>query len=280
MSWHVDYWTENLRRSFKVWEKSQATTAFIVLVLSAVLGAGAGLGINPIVDSVKGSILIGLGLGFGLPLFIVSPMRMWKESKDTTARLELDKVPILQIESVKEEDGPSLSSRGWGLIVRNTSTIKASGCSARIEEITFETANPSVTLSRYPTDRPLHWAAQQSETYEIPGRQTAHLNVVYTERPTFRQTQVTLLAYIGADTFRQGFPLPDNVGPIWLSVNLVCDGANPQYVVCRVVPSLLNSLLTRGYSDDTPFRILWVSEIRPSLEEFQAIPILDQGPSP
>lgn len=125
-----------------------------------------------------------------------------------------------------------------------------------------------MTLERWPTDRPLHWASQESETSDIPGGQSAHLNVIYYE--SYEGKQKVTLAYRGTTECRFAQYLPTGVGPILASINLTSDGVKPKYIVCRVDPNLAESLILQGVTKQVPFSILQISDEKPTICNFQA----------
>lgn len=269
MHWIHQYIREDLRRSFGLWKRSEAATASIILIISAILGGASAFGASTAVASVQNTIYIGLAVGFGFLLLIVTPARMWKDSQNTIERMEGERASRLSVELVKEEEGGIPGSSGWGLIVRNCGTIKADGCSARIEEFAFQIPSPNFTLNRWPTDRPLHWAGQESGSYEIPGGQSAHLSVISSQHNPDNQSRIATIAYRGDIEFRKSHALPNGHGPVLLLINLVCNEAIPQYIVCRILPELVVSTVVRGYSDDVALSVLCVTEARPSLSDFQ-----------
>ena len=212
-----------------------------------------------------------LGVWFALLVFVVTPMRMWIGHSNGLAKLENSLIPKLQILGVKEEVTDNFG-RGWGIVVRNAGTSAASGCSARIEELAFETPKDRQSLGLLATDRPLHWAGQESESYEIPGGQTAHLNVVYSQRvkdtSTSSQEKFVTLAYRGDSEFQ---PIKSLSGeePILALINISSDSTLPQYVVCKIVPSLMTDLILQGVTGDSPFSIEWKGDRRKPLQECQ-----------
>ena len=181
--------------------------------------------------------------------------------------------PVLEILRAKEEAMDGVGGRGWGLVIRNSSRDTARGCSARLETFDFETPISGLSLSFMPTDRPLHWAGQEKESYEIPGEQKAHLNVVYFERRhtdvVFSNDEIVTIAYLGTEQFRKQHNLAGDY-PVLILLNITCEKSVPQYAVCRIAPDLVKSRIKAGLVKEAPFSLLWAGMEKRELSDFQS----------
>ena len=202
-----------------------------------------------------------------------SPYDQRDEARAQVHVLENKMQPVLELVNEKEEAGKFPGDRGWGLVIRNRGVDKAVSCSARIEAIEFELTGTGQTLERWPIDRPLQWAGQEGEDYDIPGGQAAHLDIAYIGAFGSWGPEVNrraTLAYRGDEAFRVTHALPESVGPILLLINLVSEGQLPLYILCKLDVQVMKGMITGGLTERQPFKCLYFGSDRPTLSDFQS----------
>lgn len=219
--------------------------------------------------------LAAVGTYLGLFTFILggiwlrTPYRQRDEARSERYALEEKMGPVLEFVIEREEAGHRPGEREWSLVIRNTGISPAMDCSPKVEEIAFEAPHPRMTLTMWPTGRPLHWAGQENDSFDIPGRQSVNLNVAYCGRVPGRDGQHVTLAYRGDESFRFANSIPDAWGAILVLINLVSTGQCAQYLVCRLdIPVMRNPLLASTIGAQ-PFKCIHCGPDRPELSEFQ-----------
>jgi hypothetical protein len=203
-----------------------------------------------------------------------APYHQRDEARERTATLEKAMRPVLELIGDKEEVGKYPLDRGWDLVIHNMGVDKALGCSARIEAIDFKFTDVGQMLKRWPTDRQLHWAGQEGETYDIPGGQTAHLNIAYFGNISFPGQQINrraTLAYRGDETFRATHALPEGSSPMLVLINLVSDGQRPLYILCELDVAVMKDMILAGLSPErAPLKSLYFGPDRPALSDYRS----------
>lgn len=269
MRWYLKYWRQNLRLSFGLWEGHEAVTTLLVIFAVAVLSAISSiLGSRVLNVNLNTMISWSLATWFGVLVLVFTPMRMWVTQ---AKRMR----PVLTFIEVRVEAGRLPDERGWGLVIRNIGTEVALGCSARIEALELEEVRPNQTMQWWPINRPLHWAGQETDSYNIPGGQSAHLNVAYCGHIEHQTGQSVTLAYRAEESFRNAHTLPPGVGPILIMISVVSTGQSPQYAVCRLNISLMKNLIASGLarerSEEEPFQLLYFGANRPQIATYQRL---------
>lgn len=136
----LKYIWEDLRRSFAVWEKSEAMTALVSLAITAAVGyIASAAAVVQWKLTVLQQVGIGLSTWFALLFIFVTPFRMWSAEKSKAEAFEEEQKPKVRIAGInilthpKESDLPAL--RTIGLEVENISTSPVTRCQLREEAL-------------------------------------------------------------------------------------------------------------------------------------------------
>ena len=150
--------------------------------------------------------------------FLLAPYRMYKELWARNNAMEERTNPKLEITEATETNIGQVG-RGWALRVRNIGTESAKGCHGRLEDIELETISDTMSMQRWPKDRDFHWSGQVEGAYgyEIPGGQSATLNIVYCD-----SAGTITLAYSGIQQFRADHKIPYS-SPVLVLVNITTE---------------------------------------------------------
>lgn len=272
--WFKNYLPENLRRSFGLWERHEAMSILIGLLISGLLATLSALGIYIAIPSFTLLSYLGLGLlsWFLWLVLVVTPVKMWRSERERADNLEENMKPCLEImeSPTRQGDGAFGDGHGWGLMIRNTGSKVAESCRGYLEQITFET-HASKVLDSFPR-RSFHWSEQPegATDFTVLGGQIARFHIVYFDYKYGSLSNVITLAYRANKDFRLHYELSAFTEPLLLLFSITSKGKSPQYVVCRVdLNALAEDLVDLGYKP--PCKILWKGTERKELSEFTKV---------
>ena len=173
--------------------------------------------------------------------------------------LEQASKPRLVIEKGKQESTGQIRF-GWGLLVHNAGDDEAIDVHAELEAIQFACPTEGISLDEWPTNRPLHWAAQgEDDAFAIPGQQARRLNICYFNENTL---SVELSYHRSSNEFRTRNALTFDKYPVHVLVNIVCRGQKPLFALCRIDP----------YPYERSFDLLYWGVERPDLSQYEEEP--------
>lgn len=212
--------------------------------------------------------LVLLGLGVLVWNLYRAPYRQRNEARGTVIKLEESVKPSLEIiEATGQKGGAFGKGFGWGLRIQNIGIDEAVDCTARLEQIMFESRS-SGTLKGASVDRLLHWSGQLEGVHDIniSGGQIARLNIIYYDYRQSHKPDSITIAYRADPKVRLSHELSAFNEPILLLLNITCSGKSPQYVVCRIdLEALARNL---AVEPEPPFNILWKGVTRRDLADF------------
>jgi len=248
---------ENLRRSFGLWERHEAMSVLLGLLISALLAALSALGIYKAISGFTFLSYLGLGLlsWFLWLVLVITPVKMWRSERERADNLEESKKPCLEIGSIFVQSGKNDPSLEWVLEVRNKGTEVAEDCYALLEQITTEES--STKLEEMPRNKSLHWSGHLDniEHFQIGGGQSGMLGILYwgTDGESlitlpYRQIQSNELRLRYALTVRE---------PVLLYLNITSKDRKPLFVTIRINLQDLKWSKIRELDGNSIYKIIW-----------------------
>jgi len=120
-----DLFKEDLKKSFGVWERHEAMSVLITLVVTAIISLFTTIGIKVASDlNIHGLIGLGIVIWFVLLVFIITPLRMLKDKADKLTQLTTKRLNISLAPNYEPGDG----SHWLRLRVDNLSSLPVAGC--------------------------------------------------------------------------------------------------------------------------------------------------------
>lgn len=175
MHWWIDYWKENLHRSLALWERHQVVSILVGMLVGAIPAVISGW--------LTDNIGIGLLVWFGCLVFLITPMRIWKEQTDRLKVLTKKRLILSVVERDREVDG-----RGnvwWHIKVENPSSEGIKNCYGKLESFIAEsTDTPRANLPfgvRFP------WTSRggaNRQAVAIGANSSDYLDIVMTKPDT------------------------------------------------------------------------------------------------
>ncbi len=200
-------------------------------------------------------------------LFLVAPYKLWKEQRERADQLEIDLQPSLKVVGSVEQRLDQMG-QGYAIEIENIGKGDVKKCHGRLLDLKFETTKDSISLSKMPRNRDLHWSGQveNADHYDVPGSQPAILNVVYCSR--IEGKQLVRLAYRSKEQFRRDHALPQEFGSILALIRVSYEGHEAINLVCRIDPKMMADTAYRAMSSGKPFELKWYGTETKGLDSF------------
>jgi hypothetical protein len=267
MFW-LRFWGRCVSWAFSRWERGEPIITPLILTIIATIFSLAGMAGT--FKAIQESNWLWLSGWIPLVILIVfvAPYKLWQEQRERANKFEIDMKSSLKVIGVIEQ-GLNTIRLGFGIKIENIGKEDANKCHGRLLDLKFETPKDSISLSKMPKNRDLHWSGQVENVdyYDVPGSQSAILNVVSCS--LIRGEMLVRLAYRSTEQFREDYALPKEFGAILALIRVSYEGHEAINLVCRIDPKIMADMSYRAYSSDEPFEIKWYNTESRDLSEFQ-----------